>query len=175
MIVIEGPDGAGKSTLVRHLSDTLGLPVAAKVVSSQTHILCDLKQWVEENVTKGFQATLFDRHRLISGPIYNAVLGRSDPAFYNPEWMGLMVKRFYLSNPLIVYCLPPFITVERNVSEGEADNEAVKNVIQPLYDLYVARSALDIESGRGFIFDYTQHHSSLVVSNVMAHLEGAYV
>ncbi|MCA1807247.1 MAG: ATP-binding protein [Actinobacteria bacterium] len=53
MIVVEGPDGAGKTTLIRDLSALLNIPVAPRVVSQETKAMVDLRQWTEDNVSRG--------------------------------------------------------------------------------------------------------------------------
>lgn len=172
MIILEGPDGAGKTTLANALARSLDLPIADKVVNSQTEALVDLRAWVEENVNAGFQATIFDRHRLISGPIYNAVKRRSSEGFSDLTWMNFMTRLFYRANPMVIYCLPKFSTVMTNVMAGVEDNSAVAQEIGEIYDLYVSSAARDIERGVGLRYDYQVDDIDQVITLVKAHLEG---
>lgn len=155
MIVGEGPDGGGKTSLIRRLNQDLGLPIAPKVVSSQMTPLTDLRQWTEDNVSRGFQKTLFDRHRIISEPIYGpATRAKQDLAFLDMGWMMEMTARFYGADPILIYCLPPLHVVRDNVNREDTDNGAVKNRIGAIYAGYVSRATLDIVHGKARLYNY---------------------
>lgn len=158
MIVVEGPDGAGKTTFIEKLVAELDLPVAPRVVSKDAEAMVDLKTWTEKNVSEGFQATIFDRHRLVSEPIYGAVLrDRFEPGFDDVRWLHEMFFRFYeMCRPIIIYCLPPFEAVRTNIV-GDRNNEVVQKDIRRIYALYAARAASDmaLRPQNTFRYDYT--------------------
>lgn len=162
MIVVEGPDGAGKTTLIQKLSEDLGIDVAPRVVSEQTKAMTDLRKWTDDNLRMGFQTLLFDRHRLISDPIYRAVLGEYNPELYDWAWLSRAVDLFYNLKPgppVIIYCLPPLDVVLKNVySDSRNDNTAVMHTITPIYYSYTAKAAADMAMFHGSIakYDYTQ-------------------
>lgn len=159
MIIVEGPDGAGKTTLMEELRVELELPVAPRVVSKDAEALSDLKRWTEHNVQGGFQPTLFDRHRLISEPIYGSILrDRFEPGFDDPSWLYFMYYQFYRAKPLIIYCLPPYKNVRQNVIHDE-DNKVVRDHIRKVYSLYVAQAASDAARGH-LVWDYTNPMAS---------------
>lgn len=160
MIVVEGPDGSGKTTLIKKLAAHWGLPVADRVVAKDTTTQIDIAAWVDENLRKGWQPTIFDRHRLISEPIYGPILRgeNQDPHFLDLSWVWMRVQRFYEIHPLVVYCLPPIGTVRSNVMEDlENDNRAVWDHITPLYSAYVARASRDLAASprTTMVYDYT--------------------
>lgn len=155
MLVVEGPDGSGKSALVERLRSSLALPVATKVVSADTTALTDLAAWTEQNVDLGFQYKIFDRHRLISEPIYGPILRKSqDPSFVDLGWMSDMLWRFYNCRPIIIYCLPPLEDVLANVNRPQTNNGAVAGSIEAIYSGYVNRAALDFTGGFGRLYNY---------------------
>ena len=157
MIILEGPDGAGKTTLIKQLAEKYSLPIAPRVVSKDAEsMIVSLKAWVEDNVSQGFQATLFDRHRLISEPIYGAVLRKTfEPGFDSVQWLHAMNTMFYKHcRPMILYCLPPFEVVKANVQNDE-NNKVVKEAIRKIYALYTARAAQDAVLSGALIYDYT--------------------
>lgn len=158
MIVVEGPDGAGKTTLINKLSEQFSLPVAPRVVTKGAEAMVDLKTWTEDNVARGWQSTLFDRHRLISEPIYGSVLRkRAEPGFGDPFWLFSMYRMFYMHcRPIIIYCLPPFQVVQEHVmADTENQPEKVRTQIAKLYMLYSAKAASDAVLANALIYDYT--------------------
>lgn len=157
MIIVEGPDGGGKTTLIKLLKEELQLPVAPRVVSKNTRpALVDLKSWVDNNLEEGFQKTIFDRHRLISEPIYGPILRyNQEPGFNDIKWLGPRLDRFYSIEPIIIYCLPPWTEVFSNI-EFDRDNEAVREKIEAIYSAYVATASRDHAFAPGIvkIWDY---------------------
>lgn len=156
MLIVEGPDGAGKTTLIEGLKDWLDMPVAPRVVSKDAEAMVDLRQWVDENLAQGFQRTIFDRHRLVSEPVYGPILRRmQEPGFDDLSWLGPRMEMFYHLQPVIVYCLPSIQTVYRNVM-GDPDNKAVEHDIFSIYSAYVARAAIDLTAREAttFVWDY---------------------
>jgi hypothetical protein len=158
MIVVEGPDGAGKTTLVKQLVEDFGLSLAPRVVSAQAERMVDLKEWTEENLRLGWQARVFDRFNLISDPIYRACLPTKtwDEQMYATGWWYDAITRFYALKPIIIYCLPPIETAVFNVQHGVDDNSVVQEEIMSIYYSYVARSAIDMAHRNAYYFDYTR-------------------
>lgn len=157
MIVVEGPDGAGKTTLIKQLVEELGLPVAPRVVSKGAEAMTDLRTWVDQNLDEGFQPRIFDRHRLISETIYGPILRHhQEPGFDQLKWIGPRMRRFYDLEPIIIYCLPPLEEVMKNISD-DPDNVVVVDHIEAIYSAYVARAALDHTFAPGIVkvWDYT--------------------
>jgi hypothetical protein len=158
MIIVEGPDGAGKTTLIKDLSKFLGLEVAPRVVSKEARAMTDLRVWTEQNLLKGFQKLIFDRHRMISELIYGPALrGEAEAPFNDLIWLTNQMKRFYAARPVIIYCLPPIEVVITNVM-SDPDNEVVRRKIQVIYNMYVSKAAHDwaLDPARVIIWDYTR-------------------
>lgn len=156
MIVVEGPDGAGKTTLIKSLQEELQIPVAPRVVTKGTEAMVNLKDWVNNNLDEGFQPTIFDRYRLISEPIYGPILrNRQEPGFDRLEWLAPRLRRFYDLSPIIIYCLPPLEVVKANLI-GDDDNKEVVGRIDGIYSAYVAKAAIDLTYSPGItkVWDY---------------------
>ena len=163
IIIVEGPDGAGKTTLIRELSARYNIPIAPRVVSKEAEGLGgNGKAWVEENLAQGFQYTLFDRHRLISEFIYGPVLRtEQEPGFTDMWWVYKSLQRFYSLGPLVIYCLPPLELVRANVLHDD-DNSAVAKFIEPIYSSYLHRFAMDTFAGfNPLVWDYNSDGKEL--------------
>lgn len=157
MLIVEGPDGSGKTTLVRELADQLQWPVADKVVDGQTRALTDLKKWTEDNVASGWQEMIFDRHRLLSEPVYGPILKTSSPRkeLYDVEWQTKMYKLLVDAEPLVIYCLPPLEEVLKNL-DGDELNQVVFGHADAIYRGYVSQFALlNAMDFPVYHFDYT--------------------
>lgn len=158
MIIVEGPDGAGKSTLIRQIQKRWpDLEVAPRVVSPDTKDLVDLQQWVDHNLAEGFQYKLFDRYRLISEFIYGPALRyQMRPGFTSRVWTQVSMRKFRDISPVIIYCMPPLEIVKANI-ENDPENEVVLEKIEAVYTGYLHRIALDslIDNFKVIVWDYT--------------------
>lgn len=173
MLIVEGPDGAGKSTLVKLLAAVTDFPVAPRVVSAETKAMTDLMVWTERNVSQGFQRVIFDRHRLISDPIYRfAIMSKQmDANLYSLPWLTRMFAAFHQCMPIVIYCMPPLGTIYRNL-ENDEDNRAVFQDIDRVYYMYAAKVAHDTSLSRidMFHYDYTNDSEGEVLEWVKLQL-----
>lgn len=163
MLIVEGPDGAGKSRLVKRLHDELEWPVAARAVGADTKPLVDMAAWTDENLKRGFHETIYDRHRLISEPIYGPWVRRELGEGFQDvhrltQWLGLFDAMLEDGMILLVYCLPPLDEVMKNLEDDDdGQNERLRDEMPGIYWQYhfdfCRRSA---ESG-GWVmsWDYT--------------------
>lgn len=161
MLIVEGPDGSGKTTLIAELREALNIPVAPRVVSKNTEAMLDLRDWVDNNLEEGFQRVIFDRYRLISESIYGPIIrDMQHPGFDNQQWLMERLVKFYNLHPIIIYCIPPLQTVIDNVTDDE-DNAMVQPRIRSIYNAYVNRATLDfiMSPAPTYLYDYTKPFS----------------
>jgi hypothetical protein len=172
MIIVEGPDGSGKTTLINHLVEATGLPVAPRVVSKDAEAMVDLKKWTEDNVHQGFQKVIYDRHRLISEPIYGPIIrSQPEPGFDDVEWLHEAFYRLYRGvKPIIIYCLPPRSVVWENVMASDDNRRFHGNptAVSQIYSGYLTKATLDgVQYGLSFIYDYTDKSIAGVLQNYL--------
>jgi hypothetical protein len=175
MIVVEGPDGGGKTTFIDLLKEYVNLEVAPRVVSKDAEAMVDLKLWVHENVKKGFQELIFDRHRLISEPIYGPVLrNKLEPGFSDLSWFYAMLEEFYHCKPIIIYCLPPLQVVWDNVMNSDDNSIFHTNgrALQQIWSSYLNKACTDMVLGRHIIiYDYTSDDSIFYAKRIQQYLD----
>lgn len=121
-IIIEGPDGGGKDTLIHSLMDLFpGHTQHKRASTSLGGPVPDLAAWVAQDVTTMYDqpASIYNRHPLISENIY-APYRQTDriqePEWRNPVWLNAM-RRAAAAQSVLVLCLPPFATVRKTVRD----------------------------------------------------------
>ena len=110
-IVVEGPDGGGKSTLIAAFKERFDL-LHNKAPHGRTGMkfsgwtvqhsggpaksVDEIEERTREYLTR--DRVLFDRHPCVSNPIYSTIFhGIGGPS-------QELISQFYLTRPLIIYC-----------------------------------------------------------------------
>lgn len=139
MIVLEGPDGGGKTHLSLQLRKATGLPIHARASDSLTGPTKDLYGWTVADLTTWNEQPLsiYDRHPLTSEHIYGPhVRGSVRPGFEmgNPELSQM--RKFFRQHALIIVCLPPLEVVKDNVASEVEQMAGVIENIDFIYNCY---------------------------------------
>ena len=155
MIILEGPDGAGKTRLALRLADELRVPIEPKVVQADMSTEVDLASWCEDQMRGWPRKVIYDRFPLISefkyGPIFKHDIR---PAFKNFELLYQLHAQLQLSDAIIIYCLPPISEVLQNVLDEATDNEAViGTALAGVYWAYFNEAA---QQSPRLVWDYTK-------------------
>jgi hypothetical protein len=117
MIVVEGMDNSGKTTLGETLSERFNYPL----VHSPGYCP-EMLPWAKDSLLSK-KLKIYDRHPCISERVYGAVLRGKDE--FKSLW-GEQIKRLFIDKkPLIIYCKPPNSVIVRDLSkqmEGVEEN-----------------------------------------------------
>lgn len=148
-IILEGPDGGGKSTLASILSGTLGMGIHPRASKSESGPVSNLAGWVEDvdsTLQEGpyhvlpvqrRQFYMFDRHPLISEFIYSQSLGRAMPEMFQVPWWVKRYTQTLYNNAMVIFCLPSLTDVRENVSRpGNVQMPGVVDHISEIYQRY---------------------------------------
>lgn len=110
MIILEGPDGSGKSSLLKKLTKRFELPIHNRFCTSEKgpiphlfrEVYDDLRVWNEQ------PCSIFDRHSLISEYIYSLTTrdAEIDPQFLTSVASTMLTK--FAESSLVIMCLPPY-------------------------------------------------------------------
>lgn len=156
MIIVEGPDGGGKTSLIERVKTTFSIEQGPKASDSITGPVNDLTKWVDRDVLSWCSSPLkiYDRHPLISEPVYaTCVRGKIDSKFTTP-WLRNRLN-LMRSMSLVIWCIPPFEVVEKNVNRSDSPQMAgVQHSIHLIWMLYSMHASM--WTGPSLVHDYTQ-------------------
>lgn len=168
-VVVEGPDGSGKSRMVERIHTELGYPVHAKASDSITGPVQDLSGWtmrVQHEMAVTVEPMVFDRHPVISEPIYGRLVRASvRPGFEDRLWLNTR-KLALMPKAVVIWCLPPLDVVRANLTL-DRDMPGVVESIDRVYEAYVA--AYRTWGGWSIRWDYTTGDAA----DVLAQIKGA--
>lgn len=159
MIITEGMDGTGKSTLIRSLSRDLNIPVHDKASTSLGGPVDNIYDWAKQDIESwGTQPlSIYDRHPMISEMIYGPIArGSLDKRFLEPE-ASTLLKTMY-EKSVIVLCAPPWHLVNKNLNQEPQPNWVWANA-EALYEEYAHLLATIPLSANLVVYDYTQTRS----------------
>lgn len=165
VIIVEGPDGAGKSSLVSKLHHDLGNPVHERACTSEGGPVKELAQWVNSDLLawrrRDVPVSIYDRHPVISEFIYGPIV-RGE--FTDPEMSNIYMRRqvkMVATRSFTVFCLPPLATVIQNLG----DNEHMGGVAEHIREIYAGYQAMAIHwSGQSIVYDYKRDSYEMLLS-----------
>ena len=151
-IIIEGPDGGGKSTLIETLTKELKLPLHSRHCTSDEGPIDNLFDWAHADVaTWELQKTsIYDRHPYISEYIYAGLL-RGGVA---EEFLSITAQQDIdkmARDSLVVFCIPSLDTIAKNI-EASHQMDGVAANVENLYWAY--REAHANWRGNKIFYDY---------------------
>lgn len=169
MIILEGPDGAGKTTLASTLTEHFDLKMGERGTADRARL---------------FEVTVPDTYRALTGAIEGRAPARVwDRLFYSEFVYAPIVDRpcefndsmrshicrqiEALTCPVIV-CLPPVETVIENA----AKDEQMDGVIENLRSIYHAYQDLLVGTfpGHTYVYDYTAPRSAEILDGILEHV-----
>lgn len=138
MLIVEGPDGSGKSTLVRALSAEFKLDIEPRACTSEGGPVENLADWVDQDLRSRVMSadppSLHDRYPLISEMIYGPAIrgslaeGFDDPTRY-PLWL-MRLSRI----AVVIWCMPSYQAVSKNLAKDDAKH--MPGVIENSHRIY---------------------------------------
>ena len=134
-VIIEGPDGAGKSTLIRRLlEEHPEYQYAPRACSSLGGPLlgADLVAYLVQYGTMG--GAIYDRHPVISGAVYDAITRRPPDIATGPYLRRAF--QWITENARVIYCRPPMGTIMQAVAISPQMTGVARNIyrITETYD-----------------------------------------
>lgn len=158
-IIVEGPDGSGKTTFLREMSSLVGKEIRQRdYVDSITGPVPDLFLWVKRDIQMwgqpGSREYIWDRHPMISEYIYGPhVRGRVSEGFDSVQ--AQLILRYIQAEVKLIVCLPPFHEVLANIErdKGLQAPWVTRPNIAKIYSSYA--SLIKNWPGQVQVWDYT--------------------
>ena len=155
MIIVEGIDNSGKSTLILQLQETFRIPaIRSGMRPTSQKDITHYHNWCAASPTP----LILDRHPVISDQVYGLILRGYSPS--NPSLAQLLRQDHFL-----VFCHPSFKVVSQSIHE----RDQMDGVEEQLHSLYIAYRDLMDQLEPDFIYDYTNPHSLPALVNQLTH------
>lgn len=159
MIIVEGPDGAGKSTLVQHLLDHTGFPQGARSVVDRKDLFKvtrpDLYRALSLEVAGVNPPLLWDRMYFSELVYWMYTTGKCQ---FTKKEQDFVYKTLEAWQVPIVVCLPPFEVVRDNVAKSDKiQTHYAVQYIEPIYFKY-EKLRFPMQS---VYYDYTKDNGAL--------------
>ena len=175
MILVEGPNGGGKTTLVRHLADKHRLLIAD--MKRDLHRPPDTSpEGQRERVYTFLAQALMGNSpvrivdRLYFSELVYGHLWRYKVAFTDQEQLMIEQVMEAMSIP-VIFCIPPVSICRENVEGVESQHEKVLPTLDAIYGMYdnIALGRPDLV----YRYDYTQGDEALeyIDTHVAAYLD----
>jgi|SRR5688500_7895161 len=158
-IVVEGCDGTGKTNLVNRLVKHLGLPIHPRACTSEGGPVPNLDEWVEKELLRAHEPGIYDRHPLISEPIYGPIIrGSLKGKFNDPAWL-IGNRKALADKVIVVWCDPGWSAVQHNLAMTESNQMA--GVTRHSYGIYHAYlRSRKAWPGLSWTYDYTRDYQT---------------
>lgn len=158
MIIVEGPDGGGKTTLIQRIQEDFGIELGPKASDSLDGPVDNLPKWVDRDLFNWGYSPLrvYDRHPLISEPIYGTIVRGFIDEKFTTQWLRNRLN-LLRSMSLLIWCIPPYVEVSGNVfTDEQIQMKGVSDNIQEIWMLYSMHASM--WTGPGIVYDYTQQN-----------------
>ena len=128
LVIIEGPDGGGKTTLLKTLRERLSKQAFFIQSNSKIKTTEELVAYSKFLVEAPDELTIItDRYPFFSEAVYGPLLRQKDLSMASID-SGEASKIGVRDNSLVIYCRPPWPTLKRNL-ENEPQRKGVKEKI----------------------------------------------
>ena len=134
MIVVEGMDNTGKTTLVEYLEEALMLVAEKSPGPAEPDSHAEWLLWIEESLLRAdTEHAIYDRYPCISEYIYGPAV-RGMNILRDTDYLA----RFLLCRPLVIYCRPSDHIIKRFGDREQMNGvkEKAKKLLEDYDHLY---------------------------------------
>lgn len=155
MIIVEGPDGGGKTTLVNKLASELGIQIGKRATADRDKLYTVTRQDTYKalaSAVKGHKAVRIWDRLFYSEMIYHQFMDR--PCEFSGAEQILVGRVIRAIGCPVILCLPPPETVLENVEDGHQMGGVKDHAIE----IYQAYRTMFNENSSPYLlwYDYTE-------------------
>lgn len=170
MIVVEGPDGSGKSTLVKAICERFDLHEGTRGTLNRdllwTVTKSDTMRALAGMVQGSHEPRVWDR-LYYSDFVYAPLSVTPRDCAFPPSVENHVEAVLASVQPPIILCLPPWSVVKANI---ESDRHQMDGVVERAFDIYAAYDNLEFP-GWTFRYDYTTDKVASVFHHIDSYLQ----
>jgi len=171
MIIVDGPDGGGKTWLIKDLSrqlqkwtENLKVREPVKVIHSPGPLESGLLEWALDALDRAIEPVIFDRFPYFSEAVYGPIL-RHKSLISEMGFQELGIK-LMTHEPLIVYCRPP-LSVLLKTSQVMNQMDGVIDNLKAIVKRYDQQLQYWMRDFRVFHYDFTQEDNKELLMTVI--------
>lgn len=160
MIIVEGPDGGGKTYLLKELVKqlqrwALDLKIAepVKIIHSPGPLEHGLFKWATNALDLAKEPIIFDRFPFFSEPVYGPILRHG--ILLSDNQLDDLEVRLAEWDPLVIYCRPSLATLKESSLVMEQMSGVLEN-LQAITKRYDEKFSSWMGMFRVFHYDFTQ-------------------
>lgn len=173
-VIVEGPDGSGKDTLIKYLLDHMpDHTLHERASTSLGGPVNNLAAWVARDIAQmnadTQPASIYNRHPLISELIYSRY--RTDPkkrGFPSAEWTHMAwrnaMRKAASQYALVVFCEPPYHILRRTILDQGPDAH-MPGVYENILNIYTDYKT-HLWPGINIRYDYTSQEPKIVLRKI---------
>lgn len=172
MIIVEGPDGAGKSTLVRHLRGRFNLAEGLRGTTDRKRLYTvtvpDTMRALLGAIDGREPAHVWDRLYYSELVYHDLAPGR--PCEFNATQRSVIERLIEALRCPVILCLPPFEVVRANALKEEQMGGVNEN-IETVYTRYVSLYHDGTLPGHTMVHDYTSEANFNGLNDIVAEIK----
>lgn len=152
-IILEGPDGSGKDTLMRHLIQEYHFVEHPRACTSEGGPVNRLDEWVIQDMEQIHvqNPSIYNRHPLISERIYAPIVRKSIPTgLLADDWWWRHYRKWMARYAMVIWCLPPLPVVRANVMRCSQ----MPGVVSNINSIYAAYKSAPLWPGQQIWYNY---------------------
>lgn len=173
MIIVEGPDGAGKSTLVGKLITEFGFTVGERATADRKLLYTVTRQDTHKALAHAILASANEPARIwdrlfYSEMVYAPTVGR--PVEFHSSEQSWIQRIIEAARFPVILCLPPLEIVRDNALKND-QMDGVNSNIETIWQSYIDMWQERFFPPQTLLYDYTDDPGEIAYKNIVDEIQ----